>query len=78
MSSASNNIYSDGSFGCSDATTGSQSGAGITIGDLRGAGAPVATGYGWNGKVLELIIYNFNQSANRATIESDMINYYGL
>ena len=52
---------------------------GLTIGNIRpGSGAGNLAIYDWSGWIFELVIYDANQSSNRAGIETNINTYYSI
>jgi hypothetical protein len=51
---------------------------GLSIGNLRGNPSPILSGYGFNGRIAEMIIYGSDQSSNRTGIETNINSYYGI
>ena len=51
---------------------------GLSIGNLRGNPSPISSGYVFNGRIAEMIIYGSNQSSNRTGIETNINSYYGI
>ena len=51
---------------------------GLSIGNLRGNPSPIVSGYVFNGRIAEMIIYGSNQSSNRTGIETNINSYYGI
>ena len=52
--------------------------SGLSLFDVRGNPSPVVTGYGWEGKMQELVIYSTSQSSNRTAIQNNINSYYGI
>jgi hypothetical protein len=52
--------------------------SGISLFDIRGNPSPLVTGYGWEGKMQEIVIYSTSQSSNRTAIQNNINSYYGI
>lgn len=52
--------------------------SGISVGHIRGNPTVLNAAYNFVGKYQELIIYNSNEAANKAAIETHRNNYYGI
>jgi hypothetical protein len=52
--------------------------SGISLFDIRGNPSPLVTGYAWEGKMQELVIYSTSQSSNRTAIQNNINSYYAI